>query len=256
MAQRSRPPGHGPSPVVALWKGPGQPAREIPLDPGAHGILLSAIAGPAVRRSFDGRRPGHDGSEFYGVRTQQIRASSTGTQPPPAPVGPPPRPMLTADELTILTSWAEAMAEALAFAPASIEALAADAQSGARWRHELQVGEPSPPLRHAINRMAQIARTAAAAGGDPPLEAALLAAEDGQPGRSAPDRLGRAVLRSALQQRQARQSGKTERHRASRRKQVHAGCTRPRQHAFTSLRAADLAGPRTSPQRKGRLDAC
>ena len=64
MAQRSRPPGHAPSPVVALWKGPGQNVREIPLDRGAHGILLSATTGPAVRRSFDGRRPGHDGIEF------------------------------------------------------------------------------------------------------------------------------------------------------------------------------------------------
>ena len=60
MAQRSRPPGHDPSPVVALWKGPGQETREIPLDRGAHGILLSAAAGPAVRRSFDGRRPGRE----------------------------------------------------------------------------------------------------------------------------------------------------------------------------------------------------
>jgi hypothetical protein len=200
MAQRSRPPGHHPSRVVALWKGPGQNVREIPLERGAHGILLSATVGPAVRRSFDGRRPGHDGSEFHGVSAHQIRASSTGTRPPRPPVGPP-RSMLTADELTILTSWAEAMAEALAFAPASVEALAAEAQPGARWRNELRICEPSPPLRYAVNRMAQTARTAAA-GGDPPLEAALLATEDSQPDQPALDRLARAVLRSALQQRQ------------------------------------------------------
>lgn len=117
--------------------------------------------------------------------------------------------MLTADELTILTSWAEAMAEALAFAPASIEALAADAQPGAGWRDELRVCEPSPPLRHAINGMAQAARTAVAAGGDLPLDTAPLAAEDSQPDQSALDRLARAVLRSALQQRQTQQSGES-----------------------------------------------
>ena len=117
--------------------------------------------------------------------------------------------MLAADELTILTSWAEAMAEALAFAPASIEALAADAQPGAGWRDELRICEPSPPLRHAINGMAQTARTAVAAGGDPPLNNALLAAEDSQPDQSALDGLARAVLRSALQQRQTRQSGES-----------------------------------------------
>jgi hypothetical protein len=212
MAQRSRPPGHDPSPVVALWKGPGQHAREIPLGPGAHGILLSATAGPAVSRSFDGRRPGHDGSEFSGVSAHQIRASSTGTQPPHAPAGPPPRPGLTADELTILTSWAEAIAEALALAPTSVKALAADTQPGARWRNELRVCEPSPPLRHAINRIAQAARTAVAAGGSP-LDTALLAAEDSQPDHSALDRLARAVLRSALQQRQTPPTRQNERRR-------------------------------------------
>jgi hypothetical protein len=213
MAQRSRPPGHDPSPVVALWKGPGQHAREIPLDRGAHGILLSAATGPAVRRSFDGRRPGHDGSEFSGVSVCQIRASSTGTQPPHVPAGPPPRPLLTADELTILTSWAEALAEALAFAPRSIEALAADAQPGAVWRDELRVCEPSRPLRRAINGMVQTARTAIPAGGDPSLNNALLAAEDSQPDQSALDGLARAVLRSALQERQTRQSGESGCHR-------------------------------------------
>ena len=135
MAQRSRPPGHDPSPVVALWKGPGQHAREIPLDRGAHGILLSAAAGLAVRRSFDGRRPGHDGSEFSDISARQIRASSTSTQPPHDRRA---HPRHVADELTILTSWAEALAEALAFAPASIEALAADAQPDAGWRDELR----------------------------------------------------------------------------------------------------------------------
>jgi hypothetical protein len=208
MAQRSRPPGLDPSPVVALWKGPGQHVREIPLDRDAHGILLSATVSPAVSRSFDGRRPGHDGIEFSAISARQIRESSTGTQPPHAPAGPPPRPTLTADELTILTSWAEAMAEALAFAPATIDAVAADAQPGARWRHELRLCQPSPRLHYAITRMAQTARPAAGAGGDSPLETALLAAEDGQPDESALDRLTRAVLRSALQQRRTRNQAK------------------------------------------------
>jgi hypothetical protein len=202
MAQRSRPPGCHPSPVVALWKSPGQDVREIPLDHGAHGILLSATADPAVRRSFDGRRPGHDGTEFSGVSAYQIRASSPGTQPVRAPVGPPPRPILTADELTILTSWAEAIAEVLAFAPTSIEALAADVQPGARWRDELRLCEPSPPLGHAIHRLVQTARTAVTEGDDLPLDTALLATASAERDQSALDGLADAVLRSALQQRQ------------------------------------------------------
>jgi hypothetical protein len=204
MTQRSRPPGRNPSRVVALWKGHGQLAREIPLDPGAHAILLSATVGATIRRSFDGRRPGHDGSEFSSVSVRQIRASSHGTQPAHAPVGPWQRLGLTADELTILTSWAEAFAEALAFSPASIEDLAADARSGASWREELGVCEPSPLLRQSINGIAQIAQAAVAAGGTPPIAIAiaLLAADQGQPGEPAVEGQGCAVLRSALLQRQ------------------------------------------------------
>ena len=37
MVQRSRPPGHDPSSVVALWKDPERGTREISLEPGAHG---------------------------------------------------------------------------------------------------------------------------------------------------------------------------------------------------------------------------
>jgi len=203
MTQRSRPPGRSPSRVVALWKGHGQLAREIPLDPGAHGILLSATVGPAIRRSFDGRRPGLDGTEFTEASVHQIRASGTGTPPPRALAGPPQRFSLTAEELTILTSWAEAIAEVLAFAPPSIEDLAADAQSGACWRGELGVCEPSSPLGRALNCAARTACTALASGGNAPLVSALLAADDSQTGESAIEGLTYAVLRSALRQRQA-----------------------------------------------------
>jgi hypothetical protein len=202
MTKRSTPPGGHPSRVVALWKRHGQLAREIPLDHGAHGILLSASVGPAVRRSFDGRRPGHDGSEFSGVSVHQIRASSTRTGPPHVPVGQPQRLRLTVDELTILTSWAEAIAEALAFAPASIETLAADTRSGAPWREQLRICEPSPQLRNSISRIAEIARAAVAADNKAPIAAALRAACENQASESAVERVACAVLRSALQQRQ------------------------------------------------------
>jgi len=49
-------------------------------------------------------------------------------------------------------------------------------------------------------------RTATAAGGDAPLDAVLVAIRDGEPGESGPDALVRRVLRSALEQRQARQA--------------------------------------------------
>ncbi len=201
MAQRSRPPGYDPSPVVALWHAPGQHACEIPLEPGAHGILVSAAVGPAIRRSFDGRRPGYDGREFTGVRTRQVRAANIGTRSlDPSSVqlrGP----SLTAAELTILTSWAEATAEALAFAPASLKALEADWTPGARWRETLRIHQPSAQLNRAVEGLMRAARTAVARGGEQPLRTALLA-QDSRPATSALSALAQAVLRSTFQERQ------------------------------------------------------
>jgi len=205
MAQRSRLPGQDSSPAVALWKGPGQQTREIPLEPGAHGIVLYASADLAARRSFDGRRPVENGSEFFDVSIHQVKASSTGSRSPARPACPPARPVLDADELTILTSWAEAAADALAFAPQRIEAVPADAQAGATWRAELRICEPSPSLNYAISGLARAVRTATATGTGPPLDAFLHATPASQPAEPALDTLVRAVLRSALEQRQDRQ---------------------------------------------------
>jgi hypothetical protein len=167
MTQRSGLPGQDPSPVVALWKSPGQQTREISLEPGAQGILLSASIARATRRSFDGRRPGDNGREFSGVSVRQVRAASTGTGPRPSLAGPPSRPVLAAEELTILATWAQAAAEALAFAPERIGAVVADARAGAPWRAGLGIRQPSPPLQHSISAMFHAVDPAAAATGDP-----------------------------------------------------------------------------------------
>jgi hypothetical protein len=206
MAHRSRPPGQNTSPVVALWKGPGQQAREIPLQPGAQGILLSAATSRVTRRSFDGRRPAENGSKFSDVTIHQVRAAQTGTRPPRPLAGSRSWPMLAADELTVLTAWEEAAAETLAFAPERIEAVTADAQAGAPWRAELRICEPSPPLSHAINDLPHAVRTAAAKGGNQPLEAVPVAVHESQPRQPASDRFPRAVPRSDLEQCQTRQA--------------------------------------------------
>jgi hypothetical protein len=64
MVQRSRPPGRNSSAVVALWKNPDKGIREISLEAGAQGILLSASTDRAMRRTADGRWPVVNGSEF------------------------------------------------------------------------------------------------------------------------------------------------------------------------------------------------
>src|SRR5262249_49854900 len=51
MAARSRPRGSSPSNVIALWKDPVRGVREIPLEAGAQGVLLTACADLAPRRS-------------------------------------------------------------------------------------------------------------------------------------------------------------------------------------------------------------
>jgi len=167
MTQRSRLPGQSRSPVVALWKSPGQPTREISLEPGAQGILLSASIARATRRSFDGRPPGDSGREFSGVSVQQVRAASPGTGSQRSRPGPPSRPILAAEELTILATWAQAAAEALTFAPERIEALAADARAGAPWRAELGIRQPSSALQHSLSSMFHAVCPAAGASGDP-----------------------------------------------------------------------------------------
>src|SRR5262249_17669429 len=145
MAQRSRLPGQNLSPVVSLGKGPGRKTRERPLDPAAQGILLSASARHAVRRSFDGRRPGQNGSEFFDVTVHQIRASRARIGPPHSLASSPSGPLLAADELTILTSWAEVLAEALAVAAKGLQTLAAEAQAGAPRPADLRRLWPPPP---------------------------------------------------------------------------------------------------------------
>ena len=208
MAQRSQPPGQNPSAVVALWKDPGQGTREIPLEPGAQGILLSASADRATRRSYDGRRPVKNGSKLFNVSIYQVRAS-TASPRAPAPesrAGRPPRNVLDAEELTILTCWAEAAADALAFAPARIPAVTADARPGAPWRAELRLPEPSTPLNDAIDSMLSTVRALTAAGARPSLDALLAAIRDSQPGEPGTDTMARLVLRAALEQRRTQQA--------------------------------------------------
>jgi hypothetical protein len=186
MAQRSGLPGQNPSPVVALWKSPGQQTREIPLEPGAQGILLSASITRATRRSFDGRRPGDNSSEFSAVSVHQVRASSTGTGSQRSLAGSPARPMLAAEELTILASWAQAAAEALTLAPERIAAVTADVQAGALWRAELRIREPSMPLQHSISGIFHAVYPGTVASSDPRALVATTGTEISHPGPRRP----------------------------------------------------------------------
>jgi hypothetical protein len=123
MVQRSRPPGRETSPIVALLKDAEHGFREIPLEPGAQAVLLTACGSRAIRRTADGRRPVDTGTHYFGAAVHQIRASDAGSNSLSADAGATLPRVLDVDDLTVLTGWAEAVAETLAHAPKRIPAL-------------------------------------------------------------------------------------------------------------------------------------
>ncbi len=206
MARRSRPQGQEASPVIALWKDPVRGVREIPLEPNAQGVLISASADRATRRSSDGRRPVHNGSEFFDMSVYQVRAASSGSHRPTTRSKPSLQPVFEPRELTILTAWAEALAEALTVAPERVEAVPAHAHAGAVWRAELGIPDPSPRLDQAISLMDDVVREAKITDILPSADAVLAALAERSPSKSRLERLANRVLRTAVEQRQARQA--------------------------------------------------
>jgi hypothetical protein len=157
MVQRSRPRGRNASSVIAMWKDPTRGIREIPLESGAHGVLLTGCTDGANRRCNDSRWPVDNSTHFFDVATHQVRASDVGT--PSSPPATPATAELEAEELTILTSWAEALAEVLVVAPERTPATLLAARAGAAWRAALGIEEPSPQLAQAIESMQDALRT-------------------------------------------------------------------------------------------------
>jgi hypothetical protein len=109
--------------------------------------------------------------------------------------------ILEVGDLTVLTGWAEAVAEALAHAPDQIPTLVADARPGAAWRSALGIAEPTEQLAGAIESLDELLRATG-----PTLDAVLAAAAEDRSGEPALDELVRAVLRSTLEQLCSRQA--------------------------------------------------
>jgi hypothetical protein len=204
MVQRSRPNGQDASAVVALWKDPEHGTREIPLEPGAHGVLLTFCVGRANRRSADGRDPIDNGIRAFDVAVHQVHASTA----PPRSQNSGSRKTtstLSANDLTILTAWAEAVAEAMRYAPARAQDLLAEAHGHAAWRATLGLPEPSPRLNEAFDLLEHAVATATPAAGGPTAELLLTAASQSGPREPELDRLVRRVLLATLEERLIRQ---------------------------------------------------
>jgi hypothetical protein len=206
MVQRSRPLQRDASPVVALWKDPTRGIREIPLEPGAHAILLTVCMERATRRSADGRWPVDNGTACFDVAVHQIEAAAeaTGASHPPS-LTPPPRPrVLESNEVTVLTGWAEAVAEALAHAPERTTDVLANASSGAPWRTAIGLTQPAPRLSDAIESLRRFVMASATADDPPTYDALLAAARRNQPDEQAIDGMVRRALLSMLEERYTR----------------------------------------------------
>ena len=114
--------------------------------------------------------------------------------------------MLEVDDLTILTGWAEGVAETLAGAPERIPAVLADARPGAAWRSALGIADPSPQLNNAIASLSAMLEEATSADGVPSFDAALAASREPREGEQPLDELVRGALRAILEQLRSRQA--------------------------------------------------
>ena len=200
MVQRSRPNGRGPSPVVGLWKDPLRGVREIPLEPGAQGVLLTVCGGRAPRRSSDGRHPVDNVTECFDVAVHQVRVGPTESPLSnfqPTSLAPS---VLGNDELTIRTGWAQALAETLVHDPESVEALLVDAQGKTQWRARLGLPEPSSQLSQAIYFLSKAVHAIASQNSNFILDGLHTSLLEDRPAQDALDRLARRVLRSTLEQ--------------------------------------------------------
>jgi hypothetical protein len=205
MVQRSRPLGQDRSPVIAVWKDPARGIREIPLEPGAHGVLLTVRMASAIKRSADGRMPVDNGMHAFDVPVHQVQAAAA----PPRSLDirrRKPTAALAESEVTILTGWAEAVAEAAAYDPERIGPVLADAHGRSQWRTALGVPEPSPRLCEAFQLLEQQAKAVGPACDERGLDQLLAAASDACPGEGDTGRLVRRVLLATLEERQTRQS--------------------------------------------------
>ena len=207
MVQRSRPRGLEASSLIALWKDPSSGVREIPLEAGAHGVLLTICMDRATRRSADGRIPVDNGTHSFDVAVRQVRASPTGSPSPPSAAHQAAPHVLEGEELTVLTSWAEAVGEAVSHAPERAADVLAEGGSGAPWRAAMGLPEPSPRLGAAIESMQRAVDAADVAGGGPTSDALLAAAAQDPPDEDPLDGLARRVLLAMLEERRTRRRG-------------------------------------------------
>jgi hypothetical protein len=209
MVQRCRPHGRDSVPVVALWKDPVRGVREIPLEPGAQGVLLTVCGDRASRRTADGRWPVDNATHHFDAAVYQVRAASARQGSSNSQFEKLAPRLLEADELTILTGWAQAVAEALAYAPECVETLLANANASALWRAALRVAEPSQQLSEVLSSLGRAVQAVTPPGGTPTPDELLSSCREERLDEPGLDRLVRRVLRCTLEQLRTWQAAET-----------------------------------------------
>jgi len=143
------------------------------------------------------------------VAVHQVRAGTAKEPKNLQPTRQAPR-LLEVEELTVLTGWAQALAEALAYEPECVVSLLADAEAGAGWRSSFQLSGPSPALSEALAIMARAVIQVTAVGIAPTFEALHTSCRNPWSNENGLDGLVRRVLRAALEQLRTRQASELE----------------------------------------------
>jgi hypothetical protein len=211
MASRSRPHGMPPSGVISMWKDPSRGLREITLENGAQGVLVKTSQGPAPRYVADSRLPADDATDLYVTGIHQVRgdprrplaakAAEAGEATEDA-AGPsdiePNEPTLDTDELSVLFSWAEAVARAASGDESErrVEHVLEQLRPGAVWRARMGLPEPPPRLEAALEALSRLTRASADRCEVLDVDALLTAL--GRNGGDQVERLVHRVLRTTL----------------------------------------------------------
>lgn len=206
MVQRSRPHRRDASPVVALWKDPSRGVREIPLETGAQAVLLTVCMDRATRRSADGRWPIDNGTACFDVAVHQVHAATPSSHwSPQAARTATPR-ALESDEVTVLTGWAEAVAEALPGCPDRTAAVLSNARRDAPWRPAMQLAQPTGRLADAIASLHRFVVANATSSASCTYDSVLATARQEVRDEKPLDRMVRRALLSMLEERQTRRT--------------------------------------------------
>lgn len=167
-------------------------------------MLLTVCMNRATRRSADGRRPIDNGTECFDVAVHQISAAAVPARSASRTAQTAIPRVLEADDVTVLTGWAEAVAEALANGADRIAAVLTEARSDASWRTAMMLAQPSAQLGDAIDSLRRFVLTNAPSYGAPTYDAILAAAGAELADEKPLDRTVRRILLAMLEERQTR----------------------------------------------------